>query len=321
MIGIIYHYPPELLQLLLDTIPLLSRSKKDVLIFFRGAGVQHSLAEDLWDRVETDRKNINKYEMVRTVLSRLNDRGESTLRERREVLKRVVEFEDFSTCWPGDQLKAKGLVAEIRRVVNVKDSFTRMKHEREAEIQKRQQEHLAKAKAKEKKKVEISSIKNDLFRLFGLPESESKKRGKSLEGILNRLFKAYNILIREAFKVVEEGHGVIAQIDGVIEINGYPYLVEMKWWNKPIGKAEVSPHLVNIFNRGHAGGIFISASGYTDPAVVVCKEALSQKMVILCELEEIVFLLENDDDLENMLKEKINVAVNDKNPLHKIVAR
>jgi hypothetical protein len=66
MIGIIYHYPPELLQLLLDTIPLLSRSKKDVLIFFRGAGVQHSLAEDLWDRVETDRKSINKYEIVRT---------------------------------------------------------------------------------------------------------------------------------------------------------------------------------------------------------------------------------------------------------------
>ena len=47
MLDIIYHYPPELFQLLIDTIPLLSRSKKDVLIFFRGAGVPHSLVEDL----------------------------------------------------------------------------------------------------------------------------------------------------------------------------------------------------------------------------------------------------------------------------------
>ena len=55
--------------------------------------------------------------MVRTTLTRLNERGEAALRERREILKRVTEFEDFSTCWPNDQLKAKGLVAEIRRVI------------------------------------------------------------------------------------------------------------------------------------------------------------------------------------------------------------
>ncbi|MFC1890852.1 restriction endonuclease [Thermodesulfobacteriota bacterium] len=321
MLDIIYHYPPELLQLLIDTVPLLSRSKKDVLIFFRGAGVPHSLAEDLWRRVETDIKNINKYEIVRIILSRLNDRGESSLRERREVLKRVVEFEAFSTCWPDDQLKAKGLVAEIRHVVNVKDSFTRIKQEREYEIKRRQQEYLNKTKSKEEKAAELGKIKDDLFGLFGLPSSDNKKRGKILEGVLNRLFDAYNILIREAFEVVEEGHGIIAQIDGVIEINGYPYLVEMKWWEKPIGKAEVSPHLVNIFNRGHAGGIFISASGYTDPAIVVCRDALSQKMIILCELEEIVFLLEDKGDLESMLKEKLNVAVNDKNPLYKLTSK
>jgi hypothetical protein len=42
-------------------------------------------------------------------------------------MKRLVEFEDFSTCWPDDQLKAKGLVAEILRVIDVKDSFGRMR--------------------------------------------------------------------------------------------------------------------------------------------------------------------------------------------------
>jgi hypothetical protein len=37
-----YRYPPELFSLLVDTIPLLCRSKRDLLLFFRGAGMSPS---------------------------------------------------------------------------------------------------------------------------------------------------------------------------------------------------------------------------------------------------------------------------------------
>ncbi len=142
--DITYHYPPELFELLVDTIPLLSRSKKSTLLFFQGAGVDNSILKDLIFKVENDKDSINKYEIVRTILMRVNEKEVATLRERREILKRVTEFEDFSTCWPADQLKAKGLVGEIRRVIDVKDSFTRMKQELEKEQQKNKSEHQAK---------------------------------------------------------------------------------------------------------------------------------------------------------------------------------
>ena len=100
--DIIFHYPPELTQLLVQTIPLLCPSKRDVLTFFRGAGVGVDMLVDLETQLRNDRNSINKYEMVRTVLERLNTRGEPALRERREILRRVTEFEDFSTCWVGD---------------------------------------------------------------------------------------------------------------------------------------------------------------------------------------------------------------------------
>jgi len=77
-----------------------------------------------------------------TVLTRLNDKAETTLRERREIIKRITEFENFSSCWDADRLKAKGLVSQIRQVVNVKDSFTRMDQERDAERKQRQAELL-----------------------------------------------------------------------------------------------------------------------------------------------------------------------------------
>ncbi len=318
--NIIFHYPPELLSLLIATIPLLCRSKKDVLLFFKGAGVASDLTNDLAIRVNQDPNSISKYEIARTVLTRLNEKGELTLRERREILKRVTEFEDFSTCWPKDQLKAKGLVAEIRRVVNVKDSFTRMHMEREDERKKRQAEQQAKLEEAERRMAKLSAVKTDLFSLFG--EQNSQKRGKALESVLNRLFEASGILIRETFTLKGSyGEGIIEQIDGVVEIDGELYLVEMKWLNQPLGTSDVSQHLVRIFNRGHARGIFISASDYTEPAITICKESLQKAVVVLCKLEEIVRLLEQEGNLKDLLKAKIKVAIIDKNPLHEPLGR
>src|SRR5438034_96267 len=98
--NLTFHYPPELFTLLVDTLPLLNRSKKDVLQFFRGAGTPNEVIDELSKRLKSAPREITKYEIVRTILDALNARGEATLRPRREVLRRVVEFNNFDTCWP-----------------------------------------------------------------------------------------------------------------------------------------------------------------------------------------------------------------------------
>jgi hypothetical protein len=80
-----------------------------------------------------DASTINKFDIVRPLLTRLNEAGDTALGERRALLQRVHDFEDFSTCWESGRLEAQGLVGQIRKVVNVKDSFTRMRQEREEE--------------------------------------------------------------------------------------------------------------------------------------------------------------------------------------------
>jgi hypothetical protein len=79
--------------------------------------------------------------------------------------------------------------------------------------------------------------------------------------------------------------------DGVISLDGEIYLVEMKWWDKPLGTAELSQHLVRVSIGNCAGGILISYSGYTDPAIHTCKEALAKTVISLCTLQEPVRLL------------------------------
>src|SRR5712691_8813927 len=116
-----FHFPANVMQHLIDAIPVLFRSKKDVILFFKGAGTPEPLYKPLARKVARDKDSIGKQEIARTILERLNEGGDATLRVRREVIKRVVEFEDFSHCWPSDAPKAKAEVAEIRRLVNVKD--------------------------------------------------------------------------------------------------------------------------------------------------------------------------------------------------------
>jgi predicted RecB family endonuclease len=152
-------------------------------------------------------------------------------------------------------------------------------------------------------------------------EGDPLKRGKALETLLNRLFKISGILVREAFVLRVVGKGVVEQIDGVIEIDGELYLVEVKWWHAALGPGDVAQHLVRVFNRGHARGIFISASDYTPAAILSCKESLTRAVFVLCALEEFVLLLEQEKDLREFLKQKITAAIADKNPFHQPLKR
>lgn len=314
---IVYHYPPDLLQLLIDVIPRLVRSKQDVIIFFRGAGVASNCYADLEQRVQTDRENIDKFEIARTVLTRLNERGESTLRERREVLKRIVEFEDYSTCWPNDQLRAKGLVAEIRRVINVRDSFTRMTQEREHERQERSHQHRERVAAVEARKRAIDEVRKDFYALFAI--EEPRRRGTMCESVFNRLFQVESILIRESFRITDnKSPGVIEQIDGVIELGNHIYFVEMKWLSTPVNIDDVSRHLIRIYHRGYSRGLFISATEFTAAALSTCVDALQRTVISLVTFPELTRLLESHGDLPAFLLEKIRIAQVDRQPYGRV---
>jgi restriction system protein len=145
------------------------------------------------------------------------------------------------------------------------------------------------------------------------------KRGKQLESALNDLFAFAGFLVREAFTIKKDGDGIIEQIDGVVEIDGVLYLVEMKWWNKPIGRQEIAPHLVSVYGRGDVSGIFISYSGYSPAAIEDAKTGLTQKVFVLTELQEIVETLERDGDLKALFRAKIHRAKTERNPFFKFI--
>ncbi|PIH57521.1 restriction endonuclease [Paenibacillus sp. LK1] len=313
MRATIYHFPPELIALLIDTIPLLNRSKPDVISFFRGAGVAENTLYDVAQAVKENPKLISKYEIARTILTRLNEKGDGALSERREILKRIIEFESFEVCWDNDRLKAIGLVSEIRRIVNTKDSFSRMKAEKERIEKQKRDEYLLKVQKAREITLAKNKFKDEINKLLLMQDRQM--RGKLFEQVMNNLFKASGILMSEAFTLNGDNkEGITEQIDGVIEIDNEYYLVEMKWWGQSVGTDEIARHLVRIFSRNQARGIFIAVNGFTQPAITMSKESLNLAVSILCDLQEIIRLLETEGDIKHFFKKKIEAAIIYKNP-------
>lgn len=309
-----FHFPSELIELLTSVIPLLNKSKRGVLTFFRSCGVPTGMLTDLDERVASNANSISKYEITRTVLTRINDGGDLLLRPRREVIKQVTEFEDFGLCWPDDQLKAKGLVSDVRKYVNVKDSFTRMQQAEESHRLEEARRRRRAVEAKQRRRDDLAALRARLARLASIPNPQ--QRGLALESVLNDLFKIDGLSVREAFTIRDEDGRVQEQIDGLIALDGRPILVEAKWLSTPIGQREISRHLVRVYGRAEVMGLFVSSSPYTDAAIAECKTALSQRVIVLAEVSEIIMLLEDPGaNLAEWLRAKITAASVERKPL------
>jgi restriction system protein len=310
-----YHYPSDLLMLLIDTIPKLCRSKRDVLVFFRSCGVPRTLLADLDTQLETNPTSVFKAVQVRTVLIRLNEGGDRLLAPRREVIKRVVETEDFSVCWEADRLPARGLVAQVRERQEKQDAFTRMANERAAEAVARRQANRAVVEAAAKRDRELGALASELGALFQDPIPQ--RRGKALETVLNRYFVVEEVAVREAFEYKEgDGMGVLEQIDGVIAFEGDLYLVEVKWWADPLGPGDIALHMVHVQQRATARGLVISASPYTEATLEMCRKELQRGVFILAQLRELAIWMERRCSLTEMLQQKVRAAVLNRQPLH-----
>jgi restriction endonuclease Mrr len=193
-----------------------------------------------------------------------------------------------------------------------------MRQEREHEQNLRKKEYQDKIAEVQKQSVLLDKIKKELYSLFG--ETNFQKRGKTLETVLNNYFKAYQILVKEDFKRVgESGDGIIEQIDGIVEIDNLIYLVEMKWKKDSVGSDDIFSHLGRIYHRANAHGIFISASGYSASGLTAAKEALVKNaLLIMFDLEELVRVIEDETDFRNYLRDKIKLAIIEKEPYKRI---
>lgn len=309
-----WHYPPDFLSRMIDTIPLLVKSKVELLGFFKGAGVSEDVLGPMRTRVAQDRSSVNMYEITRHVLFAVNEiTGDEGLRVRREIVKRVTQFSAFENCYPNNVLKARGGVQFLSEYVRDRNTSARLDEHHHRELAK----HIADSERKRDEIVKRRQVRSEIARDLGalFSAQNASLRGKRLESVLNRLFRHDGVLVREAFVLTSpSGNGITEQIDGVIEFDGNPYLVEMKWFAEPLGVHDVSDHMTRVFSRAQSRGICIANPGYTRPAIEKVRDFLRDAPFILCDLEEVVRILDAETTVGDWLRPKIQAAIVDRNP-------
>lgn len=89
-----------------------------------------------------------------------------------------------------------------------------------------------------------------------------QQRGRDFEDWLNELFMLFELLPRRSFTLQGE------QIDGAFTHATDNYIVEARWWKKPVERADLAVFETKVRAKGkNALGLFVSMNGFTSGAL------------------------------------------------------
>lgn len=93
-------------------------------------------------------------------------------------------------------------------------------------------------------------------------DTDTQRRGRRFEGLLNELFFLYDMNPRKSFVIADE------QIDGAFTFNTDDYLLEAKWEQLPASRAHVDVLAQKVQRKGkNTLGLFVAIAGFSEPAV------------------------------------------------------
>ena len=171
-----YHYPPDVLELLVDTIPRLIKTKAGLLDFFEQAGTPEELIAEWRTKLRQDRMSVSKYHIARGVLRGLNALGDEARPVRHQVLSHLARQADFSAGWEDDRERAEELVARIRELAGETDAGTWQAACQEALTRQATLEtYHARLKHAEDRREALAALKRDLYQAFRVSDPAERR--------------------------------------------------------------------------------------------------------------------------------------------------
>ena len=309
-----YHYPLEVLELLVATIPRLIKTRAGILEFFAEAGSPKELIAEWRAKLHQGRMGVSsKYHLVRGFLRDLNTLGDDGQAVREEVLCRLARHADFSTGWEDDRQRAEELVTRIRELVGGTDAMppaacqealTRQAHLKTDHARPKDNEHHSEA---------IETLKSDLDR--ALRAADPSERSTILGTVLPGLFRCHGVATRQVPAAPLTDAAVLIDFEEAL------FLVELRCSAKPLDFRQLAPHLVMLYGCPDQRGLLISSSGFTDQTLRELGSILPQRL-FLCQLDELAQLLhEQGRSLREWLRTKFRAAETEQKPFVRVRVR
>jgi restriction system protein len=213
-----------------------------------------------------------------------------------------------------DRGRAEELVARIRELAGETDADTWQAACQEALTrQVTLESYHVRLKHTEERRLALEALKRDLYQAFRV--SDPSERSAILASVLPRLFTCHDVATRRAPAAAPVDDAAV-----LIEFDEALFLVELRWSDRPLDFRQLAPHLVTLYGCPDLRGLLISSSGFTDQAIRDLS-SIQPLRLVLCQLQEIVLLLEQGQDLKALIRAKLRAAETEQKPLDRVRVR
>jgi len=289
-------YPPDLIEALKDALRSIYWYKRQLRSFLENSRVPPEItAQQQWSDPQEYKAII-----VDKIVNALVAKGDGSIGSIRELIRRVIEMNDFSHLLKEEEGRRLKKEAEV----NV-ERLRQLVIQHNAKIRRQKEERDSRVKAAEQQSQStnrfllLTQLKDRFNEVVAI--TDPRERGRKFEPFLFDLFNAFDLQPRGAFSLIGE------QIDGAFEMDGSRFLMEAKWEKSPIGAREIRNFKEQVESKlDNTLGLFISINGFTKEGVQAVQR--SRPNLILLDGEDLSAALEGLIDLRELLNRKLRHA-------------
>lgn len=265
------------------------------------AGINKNYFQSLTKQKNDSGKWLTKREIASKIIAAIENHA-SYEKIMHSIIKTASEWNQFHLA--DNEYEARATVQKAREVLDVLDLW----EEKEARQREQAREKAEKEKYVQKEKELIKQLQLLLLMYDSISgkNEHPQSRGTMLEDIVNRLFNAYDLTeqltVLQAFRRNNNGE----QIDGAFKLDGWHYIVEMKWTSQVSGIRELDSLLGKVSRSGkQTMGVFISINGWSSHVVDLLKQN-PEKSIFLMSGYDLRIALTKQVDLIKMLHIKLS---------------
>lgn len=282
---------PNVIKLLKDILSSIFWYKKSLTDFIR-----NSMDDGYKFLSIIDVNNITKREIASHFIDRLmlQENQKKYHDDIINIIDNLCGWNNFAELEKTDRYEQ---INEAKKnIINLKSishSFLEIKVN-EIKKQEAQERYIQNQEAKQYFINQLDMLKNEYFEILKLMPQQ---RGYRFEKLLYKLSNLFDLDPKASYKNVGE------QIDGAFCFETQEYLLEAKFYDKPIDHTHVVLFMTKVSKKLDTTlGILISNSGFTETAINNANDG--KRNILLMDGEDLFFVLENRISYTDLLKHK-----------------
>ncbi|QTH46465.1 hypothetical protein J4772_06285 [Cohnella sp. LGH] len=270
-------------------------------LILKPAGINKNYFQSLTKQKNDAGKWLTKREIASKIISEIETHP-SYEKIMHSIIKTASEFNQFHIA--KDEYEARATVQKAREVLGVLEILE--KEETRKREQAKEKTELERASQKEQELAKQLPLLLLAFDSISGKSANPQLRGVMLEDIVNRLFNTYDLTeqltVVQAFRRNDSGE----QIDGAFKLDGWHYIVEMKWTTQVSGIRDLDSLSGKVLRSGkQTMGVFLSVNGWSSHVVDLIKQN-PDKSILLMSGYDLRIALTRQVDLIKMLHKKLS---------------